>query len=594
MKWLALVLAVAGCIDTGPGPAPRVDAKYARAHLLKTEPTDLDRFDVAFGDKVIYLGNKIDHARLAPGATLKLTHYWKVLKPLGKGFRPFALVRGPQGTADFMNLDATDMQVAHPPSRWAPGEIIEDEQTITIRPDWTSPNATVYVGLIAVGRHSTLDRMAVTGPRTEDRAVVAAKLEIDLSRAPPPVGTIHIPRAGGPIIIDGQQTDQGWASSVVSPEFVTADGSPEPSGKATAKLTWDDFYLYVFITIADTDVSSPYKNHDDSLWKADAVEMFVDADGNRAGYIELQVNPHNTTFDSWFAGPRGAQGDVSWDSGMVTAVKVRGTPGPGDTDQGWDVEMGIPWTAIRGRDGNMAVKLPPRIGDRWKLNIVRVDIKSNDARQSASSWNRIGYGDWHALDKMLTAVFADPTGSIIPPVENPEPGITPPPGSGSSAGSASSITPPSVGSGSAPGSSVGSSAAPGMGSASSMTPPSAGSGSSARSNGPPRAGAGSSAGPRTGSGSGAGSSAAPRTGSGSSAGSSAAPRTGSGSSAGSSTAPRSGSGSAAPRGSRAGSATPSTGSAPPPPTAGSSSPPRASNPPAAAAPISPAGSGSSR
>ena len=96
-----------------------------------------------------------------------------------------------------------------------------------------------------------------------------------------------------------------------SPEFVTADGSPEPSGKATAKLTWDDFYLYVFITIADTDVSSPYKNHDDPLWKADAVEMFVDADGNRAGYIELQVNPHNTTFDSWFAGPRGSHGDAA-------------------------------------------------------------------------------------------------------------------------------------------------------------------------------------------------------------------------------------------------------------------------------------------
>jgi hypothetical protein len=109
MKWFAFVLAVVACVDTGPGPAPRVDAKFARAHLLKAEPPDLDRFDVAFGDKVIYLGNKIDHARLAPGATLKLTHYWKVLKPLGKGFRPFALVRGPQGTADFMNLYATGM-----------------------------------------------------------------------------------------------------------------------------------------------------------------------------------------------------------------------------------------------------------------------------------------------------------------------------------------------------------------------------------------------------------------------------------------------------------------------------------------------------
>lgn len=483
MKWFVTLVALAACVDTGPGPAPRVDAKYARPHLLPAAPADLDRFDVALGDKVVYLGNKIDRTRLAPGATLTITHYWKVLAPLGKGWRPFALVRGPQGSADFMNLDPTDMQVAHPAARWAPGEIIEDEQPITIRPDWTSPSATVYVGLIGVGRHGTLDRMAVRGARTEDRAVVAAKLEIDLSRAPPPVGTIHIPRASGPIVIDGVQTDQGWANAVVSPELVTADGgSPDPSGKATAKLTWDDYYLYVFLTIADTDVTSPYKNHDDSLWKADAVEMFIDADGNRAGYIELQVNPHNTTFDSWFAGPRGSQGDVSWDSGMVTAVKVRGTPGPGDTDQGWDVEIGIPWSAVRGRDGTMPVTLPPRIGDRWKLNIVRVDVKSNNDRQSASSWNRIGYGDWHALDKMLVAVFADSTGSVVPPAENPPPapGIAPTPGVG--AGSSNVAPPPGTGSGSA------NVAPPNAGSASAPISPAPSKGSAAAPISPPAKG----------------------------------------------------------------------------------------------------------
>jgi len=63
--------------------------------------------------------------------------------------------------------------------------------------------------------------------------------------------------------------------------------------------------------------------------------MFVDADGNRRGYVELQVNPNNATFDSWFATTRAQPGDPSWDSGMETAVKVRGTTEPGDTDQGW-------------------------------------------------------------------------------------------------------------------------------------------------------------------------------------------------------------------------------------------------------------------
>jgi len=489
MRCVVVALLLAACVDTGPGPAPRVDPKYARAHVLETAPADLDKFDVAVGDKLIYLGNKIDRPRLAPGQSLTIKHYWKVVKPIGKGWRPFALVRGPAGTADFMNLEPTDMQVAYPVERWKAGDIIEDEQPITMRPDWASPYAFVYVGLIEVGRHGTLDRMPVTGARTQDRAIVAAKLELDLSRAPPPVGTIHIPRASGPITIDGMQIDQAWTTAITSPEFVTADGSPDPNGKATAKMTWDDQFLYLFVSVVDSDVTSPYKTHDDSLWKADAIEIFVDADGNRAGYIEVQVNPHNATFDSWFAGPRGPAGDVSWSSDMVTAVKVRGTADGGDTDQGWDVEIGIPWAAIKGRDDRMPVTIPPRIGDRWKLNVVRVDFKSGSDRPSATSWNRIGYSDWHALDKMLTAVFADPTGSTVPTPENTnQPGIAPTQGSGAGVGSAMT---PGVGSGSPGGGSAtpprgaGSAAPPAAGSATkpgggSATTPGSGSGSATK------------------------------------------------------------------------------------------------------------------
>ncbi|MDQ3370665.1 MAG: carbohydrate-binding family 9-like protein, partial [Myxococcota bacterium] len=400
-----------GCVDQGPGPEPKVAPGYEREHLLTEVPAGVDRFDVQLADAVIYLGNKVDKPRLAPGQTVTITHYWKVVRPPGKQWRPFALVRGPAGTADFMNLEPTDMQRVHPTAEWKAGEIIEDVQTFTMRPDWRSPSATVLVGLIEVGRHGTLDRMAVQGERTADRAIVAAQLDIDLSRAPPPPGSVHIPRAQGAIVIDGVGTDPGWANATTSPDFTTAEGSPEPVGKATAKLVWDDHYLYVFATITDTDVFSPYKQQDDPLWKADCIEIFIDADGNRRGYVELQVNPNNATFDSWFAGPRGPAGDEAWDSGMLSAVTMRGTPDvAGDADQGWDVELAIPWAAVKGNDPAMAIGTPPRIGERWKLNVVRVDKRSGSEAPSASSWNRITYRDFHALDRMLSAVFADATG----------------------------------------------------------------------------------------------------------------------------------------------------------------------------------------
>jgi len=426
--WLVRVACVAviaqgagpGCtgVDQGPGPQPKkVDPRYVAEHLLAHLPAGpagaMSRLDVSLDGKVEYVGNTIDKPAIAPGQTVRVTHYWRVVSPVGTGWKVFALVRGAPNTADFMNLRATDMEIAHGPAVWKAGELIEDVQDITLRPDWRSPTATLYVGLIATGEHGIGDRMAASGAHTQDRAVIARVLDVDLAKAPPPPGTVHVPRALAPIQIDGVASEPAWATAATSPELVTAEGSSDPVGKAIAKLTWDDQFLYAFVSITDSDVWSEYKNHDDPLWKQDCVELFIDADGNRRGYVELQVNPNNATFDSWFATTRAQPGDPSWDSGMLTAVKLRGTTEPGDTDQGWDVELAIPWQAVRGRDEAMAVRLPPQVGDRWRLNIVRVDLKTGDKNPQASSWNRITSADFHALDRMLTAVFADASGSIV-------------------------------------------------------------------------------------------------------------------------------------------------------------------------------------
>jgi cellulose/xylan binding protein with CBM9 domain len=413
MRLAALVVLVA-CVDQGAGPqGKKIDPAYIADNVLKEPPQLDDGFSVDLGGRVTYLGSQVDKKSVAPGGTVRISHYWQVNQPPGADWKVFAFVRGAPNTADFMNLPATDMAAARGPATWRAGEIIRDIQDVTLRPDWRSPTATLYVGLIQAGAHGVGDRMIAIGPHVVDRAIVARTFDIDLSRAPAPIGSVYIQRAAGAINIDGIANDPGWAGVPTSPEFVQAEGSPEVVGKASAKLTWDDTYLYAFISIVDNDIYSEYKKHDDPLWKADAVELFIDADGNKRGYVELQVNPNNATFDSWFAGGRAPKGDEAWDSGMITAVKVRGTPDvAGDTDQGWDVEIAIPWAAVKGRDEQMAVRLPPQTGDKWRLNVVRID-KSGDKPPSASSWNRISNQDVHGLERMLTAVFADQSGSIV-------------------------------------------------------------------------------------------------------------------------------------------------------------------------------------
>ena len=455
-----LLLLVAACVDTGPGPTPgkKVDPTYVQAHLLSTVPADIERFDLRLGG-VTYLGNKVDKTRVPPGQPVTITHYWRVEVPIGDRWRPFAQLRGAPNSADFMNLGPTDMQAGHGPATWQAGEIIEDIQVINLRPDWRSHEATLLVGFIEVGKHNTLDRMRVEGPRTVDNAIIAKKLEIDLARAPAPKGSLYVQNAAGAITVDGVANDPGWLGIPMA-ELVTAEGaSSEPLGKATAKMAWNAEYLYLFVSVTDSDITSPYKAQDDPLWKADCVELFIDADSNKQGYVELQVNPNNATFDSWFQTTRAKPGDVEWDSGMATAVKLRGSSEAGDSgDLGWDVEIAIPWAAVKGRDDHMKVRLPPEVGDRWRLNLVRVDVKTGakNNEMAASSWNRITMADFHALDRMLTVVFADRAGSIVPqakaPDEQSEPagGSAQQPNAGSAQPGAGSANAKRAGSGSAP------------------------------------------------------------------------------------------------------------------------------------------------
>lgn len=425
---LAIAVVLAGCVDRGPGPqGKKIDPSYIRENLLTAAPQGIQQLNVDLGGKVVYLGNTIDPTLpIAPAGTVRVTHYWQVKQPPGAQWRVFSFARGAQGSVDFMSFSPTDMQIGHPAKKWKAGQIIRDVQNIIIRPDWRSPTMTLYIGLVEDGRHQIGDRMAASGEHVVDRAIVARTIEIDMAKAPPPPGTVYVPRAAGPITIDGIATDPGWANAATSTDLITADSSPEPVGKAVAKMTWDDENLYVFVSITDSDVFSAFKQHDDPLWKADCVELFIDADGNRTGYVELQVNPNNVTFDSFFASTRAQPGDETWDSGMVTAVRVRGTADKaGDSDQGWDVEIAIPLAAVKGRAETMPVRLPPQVGDRWRLNVVRVDYRSSGGGPGVASWNRISYADFHALDRMLTVVFADPSGSIVPKPAEPAPSPAP-------------------------------------------------------------------------------------------------------------------------------------------------------------------------
>ncbi len=418
---VAVTLALAAaCVDKRPGgQGKQIDPAYVAANLLASPPEKLtNAVNADLGGAVVYLGNVVDGGALVPGQKVQLKHYWKVVAPPGGEWRVFSHLRGEGQGGDFQNVDATDMRTGHPVGDWKAGEIIQDVQDFALKPDWKSPTALLIVGMYPKGKHAIGDRMPIKGGETLDGALIAVRFKVDVGKAPAP-NTVTMKRAMNPIVIDGKGDDPGWRGALASGEFPVAEGSPDPSGKTVGRMTWDDQNLYLFLSADDNDVASQYANPDDPLWKEDTFEVFIDADGNRRGYVELQVNPNNAHFDTWWPTNRGNPDDKGYTAGMVSAVNVRGTlDDRDDGDQGWDAEIAIPWAAVKGKDDAMKVTLPPAPGTTWRMNVVRVD-KGKAEAIAAASWSKMTYSDFHALDRMLTVVFADGSGSTTPPPPPP-------------------------------------------------------------------------------------------------------------------------------------------------------------------------------
>ena len=444
-----LGLQAPACVDKAPAPPP-VDPALVADNLLTAPPAQLTKqLDLGIGGKVTYLGYTTDQQRIAPGDKVSITHYWRVDETPGKGWRVFSHLVGDAN--DFVNVDQTDMRKGHPVDKWKAGQIIRDPQTFILRKDWRSPHASLQLGIYKKGGRTVNDRMAITGANAKDNAAIVITFDVDVSQAAPPPGQVVVRRAQGPITLDGKADEPTWASAT-SAALVTAEGGPDVKGATTALLSWDDQYLYAFVQATDSDVWSEYGTQDEPIWKSDVVELFIDADGNGRGYVELQVSPKNVHFDSWFPGGRAPSGELDYDSGMRSAVVVRGTlDNRDDDDEGWDAEIAIPLAAVKGKDAGMNVRVPPQPGDVWRLNVVRVDYPRGE-RPAAASWNRIRYSDFHSLDRMVPVQFANADGSVTA-AAGAASGSASVSGSGSAAGTGSGT---GTGSGSAAGSGKGS------------------------------------------------------------------------------------------------------------------------------------------
>ena len=183
-------------------------------------------------------------------------------------------------------------------------------------------------------------------------------------------------RTTGRIVVDGKLNEVAWRKAPATELFVDIEGDakPRPRFQTRAKMLWDDEYFYISAELQEPHVWGTLTKRDSVIFHDNDFEVFIDPNGDRNEYYELEINALNTVWDLFLPKPYrdGGSAQNSWDiTGLKTAVQIQGTLNQSsDTDKGWTVELALPWKVL-GEFAHQAA--PPADGDQWRVNFSRVE-----------------------------------------------------------------------------------------------------------------------------------------------------------------------------------------------------------------------------
>lgn len=227
--------------------------------------------------------------------------------------------------------------------------------------------------------------------------------------APKPKPSFECRRATGPITLDGKADEPAWKAAETLDNFVpywlTTPEKParKPYTKASARLLWDDEFLYFHCDMEDADLFADVLEQDGECWNNDVFELFFKPSELKPAYYEFEVTPANTHFDM-FVPKREVENFLKWAKasafGWKTKVDLRGTLNDRkDRDRGWSVEGRIPWSDFEPTGGR------PAMGDRWKFTLCRYDYSVDFAEPELSATAPLTKKDYHHTADYSTLIF---------------------------------------------------------------------------------------------------------------------------------------------------------------------------------------------
>ncbi len=224
-------------------------------------------------------------------------------------------------------------------------------------------------------------------------------LALTASAQAPPPPAYEVFRAGEPIRVDGRLDEAAWAKAPAMKFVNNLDGSPNPLG-TEARILYDDRFLYFAFRLADENIWATMRRRDEHLWEEEVVEVFVQADPRHPSYIELEVNPLGTMLDIFLLDVRKPLHYESWNSEKLRwAVQVDGTVDGKPGDRAWTCEIALPL-----EDVATGPHIPPQPGDRWRLNLYRVEKLPSPAKLA---WSPTLKSDFHVPERFGEIVFSE-------------------------------------------------------------------------------------------------------------------------------------------------------------------------------------------
>ncbi len=185
---------------------------------------------------------------------------------------------------------------------------------------------------------------------------------------------VHIKKAQGTIVVDGEMNESDWQQAEVAGQFKQYFPFDSSYAKAPTevRLTYDDHFIYVFAVmhnLGPREYVTPSLRRDFRGEANDAFTVTMDTYKDRTNAFQFGINPFGVQREGLVANGGTDREDLSldWDNKWYSEAKIR--------DNDWVCEMAIPFKTIRYKHGLSS----------WYINFYRVDSRFAER----STWSPI-------------------------------------------------------------------------------------------------------------------------------------------------------------------------------------------------------------